>query len=112
LVVRARLEDHWIVANHVRPASRTRPPARGTPSPSRFTLTVQQQPVRAVLEAVAAQTDRQLVIDEGIVFDDQARTSFSVTDADGQEVLDAIVNRPDWVAEIDQQTIRIRPRTP
>lgn len=55
-----RIAQAWLARRSSRPAGDSRPPRNGPRANQRFTLTVKNQPIATVLEAIVAQTDLQV----------------------------------------------------
>jgi hypothetical protein len=90
LTVVGREEDHRYVTGWLQgPSSRPRPPT-GLAS-KRFTLTVRNQPLDAVLQAVASQSQLQLVWPAGSESLQQSRVSTAVENATLAELLSALL---------------------
>jgi hypothetical protein len=115
--VEARIEDHERLSELLRrqPAQRAASPLR-RPAKQVYTLRVEEQPVGAVLEELAArlqwpiEIDSEAITSAGLSLD--ARVSFSIENSDQDELLEAVLRPAGLDYRRDEHRLRIVPREP
>jgi hypothetical protein len=105
LFIRTTLEDHWHLEDRFqRPAE----PKRRTRQPTQvYSLTVENQPVGALLNTLARHLSLPLIIEPGAQSLLDRRVSFSVDKATAEELLGAAVGSTGLTARIENSRILV-----
>jgi hypothetical protein len=115
LIVDARIEQHERLAELLRGRSAAAPASRSArKTAQRYTLRVEEQPVGAVLNELAARLGRSLEIDSAAIdaagLSLEKRVSFSVENGDEDELWDAVLRPAGLDYRREGTRLRIVPR--
>ncbi len=109
LSVRSTVEDHKAIAKKLTStesdAVTVLPPS--DPGQRRYTLTVQDQPLRPLLQTLADRVDRKLVLDPSVASHLQKRVSFTVSEVELEKLFEAALAPVGLTAEFEPGTIRV-----
>ncbi|MCB0117361.1 MAG: hypothetical protein KDD84_24845, partial [Caldilineaceae bacterium] len=107
ITVGTTLEDHWKIRDMLNGKSRSAESQPAGPAEKRYTLTVQNQPLKAVLAALAQRLGLAVEYADGVEDAAGELVSFSVQDASREELFDAAVKPAGLRATLDGSSLRI-----